>query len=125
MKTLGEVYREKILSRTDLVERELQIAAPNDEMKVVRDLFGWNITIGRELVECRSEDEARYLALFFSAGMHSVMVPQDNEFLKEMVPKLEARKKRIDEIIEEESAGLLRQKYRDQLRRVVYPQIIK
>lgn len=54
MLTIGEFYREKILSRPDLIKAGLPYR--KGEIKIIKDLFGWKLYVGKEFVECKSED---------------------------------------------------------------------
>ena len=114
MQTLGEFYRERILSREDLITR----ASPerSGEIKIEKDLFGWKLYSGKDLIECRSEEEARYLKVFFEAGMRSVSIPKDDEYLKAILPELERLKARIDQIIHFYIEAILSPKIRAKVR---------
>ena len=80
MKTLGEFYKEKVLCHKNLITRKLP--ENSDLIKIERDLFGWKLYSGKNFIECRSEDEARYLKVFLEAGLTKVRVPKDDEYLK-------------------------------------------
>lgn len=118
MKTLGEFYREYIADRDDLTIREF--LDYNGESKVVRDLFGWKLYSGNHFLECRSGEEARFLKVFFDAGMHEVSVPTDDNYLKQILPELEHLKKRVDEIIGVYVDGVLNSNAKAEVRRKVY-----
>jgi len=123
MKTLGEFYREKILSREDLITREL----PSNfgEIKIDRDLFGWKLYSGKNFIECRSEEEARYMKILFEAGFNEVYIPKDDLYLKSILPELETLKKKIDEIINDYLETVMSRKIRERVRYGVYMEIIK
>jgi hypothetical protein len=124
MKTLGEFYREKILSlpESSLVKRELPDSS--GEIRIERDLFGWKLYSGKNFIECRSEEEARYLKIFLDAGLKEVYVP-DDEHLKDILPELEALKARIDEIINSYLDGILNPRIRERIRSEVYNEITR
>jgi len=124
MKTLGEFYREKILSlpESSLVKRELPDSS--GEIRIERDLFGWKVYSGKNFIECRSEEEARYLKIFLDAGLKDVYVP-DDEHLKDILPELEALKARIDEIINSYLDGILNPRIRERIRSEVYNEITR
>ena len=65
MKTLGEFYKEKVLSHKNLINRKLP--ENSDTIKIERDLFGWKLYSGKNFIECRSEDEGRFLKVFLEA----------------------------------------------------------
>ena len=124
MKTLGEFYREKILTlpESSLVKRELPDSS--GEIRIERDLFGWKLFSGKNFIECRSEEEARYLKIFLDAGLKEVYVP-DDEHIKDILPELEALKARIDEIINSYLDGILNPRIRERIRSEVYNEITR
>ena len=125
MKRLGEFYREKVLTLTNksLIKRML----PNNsgEIKIERDLFGWKLYSGGDFVECRSEEEARYLKVFLDAGLREICVPKDDEYLQNILPELERLKTRIDEIINSYLESILDRRIREKVRHEVYMDITK
>ena len=123
MKTLGEFYREKILNRTDLYEIEWPFN--NGNIEVIKDLFGWKLSDGKNHIECQSEEEARYLKVFFDAGLKSVFVPKGTVYLKNILPELEQLKQKIDMIMNEYLETILNRRSREQLKHEVSMEIMK
>lgn len=122
MPTLGDFYREKILSQKDLVDR--QLPANSGKIEIKQDLFGCKLFYGKkEFLECRSEQEARYLKVWMESGVREIAVPQDEEYLKNIVPDLEELKKKIDQVIHDYTFGILNRKIRERIRREVYQEI--
>jgi len=132
MKRLGAFYREKILSlpKKELVKREMPYRSL-ENMEIVRDLFGVKIyytILGRKsraFIECRSEEEARFLRIFNDAGMSEIYVPRDDDYLKSILPELEKLKERTDEIINSNLEYVLSRSMRERLRREVYNELMK
>ena len=123
MRTIGEFYKEEILPRKGLVIQQLPTNA--GETGIVRDLFGWRLFSGKESIECRSEEEARYLKVFLDVGLTEVGVPDDDEFLKAILPKLERLKSRTFEIIDSYLATVLDRRVREQVRHEILAEITK
>jgi hypothetical protein len=122
MPTLGDFYKEKILSQKNLVHRELPSNSGKIEIK--QDLFGCKLLFGKkDFLECRSEEEARYLKVWMESGVREISVPQDEEYLKAIVPELEALKQKIDQVIHDYTFGILNRKIRERIRREVYQEI--
>lgn len=132
MKTIGEFYKEKILSlpENSLTTRQL----PNNSggIRIERDLFSWKLyytKLGRKtqnFMECRSEEEARYIKVFLDSDLKSeIFVPKDDEYLKSILPELERLKKRIDEIIDSSLESVLNRKIRQRVRHEVFMEITK
>jgi|YNPBryunderm2012_1023409.scaffolds.fasta_scaffold35254_1 hypothetical protein len=122
MKTLGEFYKERVLSlpETSLIKRELP--DNSGEVKIERDLFGWKLYSGKNFIECTSEEEARYLKIFLDAGLKEVYVPPEEQ-LKELLSELESLKEKIDKIINFYIDGILDYKIREKIRNEVYREI--
>jgi hypothetical protein len=125
MKRIGEFYREKVLSlpKKSLIKKIL----PDNfgDVKIEKDLFGWRLYSGKNFIQCRSEEEARYLKVFLDAGLREVYVPKDNEYLKSILPELEKLKAKTDEIINFYIDGILDHKIREKVKREVYIEITK
>lgn len=122
MQLIGEFYREKVLARPDLVTREL-LGYGGEQPEIVEDLFGWQVRAGREVFDCRSEAEARYLRVFLALGLREVCVPADDEYLNRIVPDLEYLKRRADEILDEHLATVFDLRVKAKVRRDVYAEI--
>jgi len=125
MKRIGEFYREKVLSlpKKSLIKKILP--DNSGDVKIEKDLFGWRLYSGKNFIQCRSEEEARYLKVFLDAGLREVYVPKDNEYLKSILPELEKLKAKTDEIIKFYIDGILDHKIRERIKREVYIEITK
>lgn len=122
MKTLGEFYREKVLSAPRLRRRELP--ATDGDVRVEKDLFGWVLVVNGTKVQCASEAEARFLRVFRDAGMTEVKVPEDEDYLRSILPELERLKARTDEIVESYLESILDPRMRDRLRHEVFSELL-
>lgn len=123
MKTLGEFYREKVLSQKDLIT--IEWLYHSDKIEIKKDLFGWKLFTDKKFIECRSEDEARFLKVFFEAGIKAVCVPKDDNYLKSILTDLEKLKARMDDIINEYLEGILSRKVRERVKHEVFMEISK
>jgi len=123
MKTLGEFYREKILSCSDRISVQLPNSA--GENRIEKDLFGWKLYSGKDSIECRSEEEARYLKILLDAGMTEVFIPKDEDYLKSILPELERLKKKIDEIVDSYLDSVLDRRVRERVRTEVFMELTK
>lgn len=125
MKRLGAFYREKVLSLPKKSRVEIELPSGSGEIQIERDLFGWKLYSGKDFIECRSEEEARFLKVFLDAGLNEVFVPRDDEYLKNILGELEELKTKIDEIINSYLETILSRKIRAKVRHEVYMEITK
>lgn len=122
MPTLGDFYKEKILTQKELAHRDLPANSGNVEIK--KDLFGVKLFFGKKnFIECRSEEEARYLKVWMESGVREISIPADEAYLKIIVPELEELKKKIDQVIHDYTFGILNRRMRQEIRRRVYQEI--
>lgn len=82
--------------------------------------FGY-LLVGKEnSVECKTEEEARYLKVFWDAGIKEVKIPRDEKFLKEILVELEDPKRIVDERMNSYMRSILRKQDKVRLRNAVY-----
>lgn len=132
MKTIGEFYKEKILSLPENMRsiREIPYSFL-ENMEIKKELFGWKIFYTRagrkslEVIECRSKEEARYLGILIDSGMTEIYVPKDDEYINSILPEMERIKTKIDEILNSYLETILDRKIREQLKYAVFTEIIK
>ncbi len=124
MQLIGDFYRDKILTRDDLVQRELTLSS-DEEPEIIEHLFGWELCANGTVLDCRSEAEARYLRIFVELGLHEVAVPDSDEYLKQILPDLEYLKRRADEILDEHLETVFDPRIKSKVRRDVYAEIAK
>src|SRR5689334_16321909 len=122
MRLIGDFYRDKILTRNDLTPRELTLST-DKPLKIIKCLFGWELIGGDEVMDCRSEVEARYLRVFAELGFHEVAVPASDEYLEKALPELEYLKTRADEILSEHLETIFDPRIKQKVRRDVYFEI--
>jgi hypothetical protein len=125
MRTIGQFYREEILSLPPEKLVKVDLPASEDETKIEKDLFGWKLYSGEDFIECQSEEEARYLKVFLDSGVTEVCVPKDDNYLKTILPNLETRKRKIDEIVDSYLETVLDRKIRERVRHEVFVEITK
>lgn len=121
--TLGKFYREKILTHKPL--RTKNLPKVSSEVKLEQELFGWRLSSGRQYTDCASEMEARYLKVWLEAGLESVKIPKDEDYLKEIVPELESLKQKTDEIFEDYLGSILDPRLRQRLLHQLWQEVTK
>jgi len=125
MKLIGEFYREKVLSLPKKRLSKKKFSDNSGETRIDRDLFGWKLYSGKNFIECRSEEEARYLRVFLDLGLTEIYVPKDDVYLKEILPELERLKSKTDEILNSYLETILDWKIRERLKHEVYMEVVK
>ena len=121
--TLGEFYNEKILSQKQLYTKKLP--KPSEKIWIEQDLYGWRLYSGKKHIVCESEQEARYLKVWLEAGLEKVKIPKDGKYLEIILPELENRKKRIDEIVNSYLESILDPKTRTKIEHQIWTEILK
>jgi len=119
--TLGKFYQDKILSHKPLSTKRLPKAT--GEVRIEPELFGWRLSWGRQHLGCTSEHEARYLKVWLEAGLDSVKMPKDKDYLKEITPQLEKVKKKIDKTLEAYLGSIVTPKLQQRLHHQLWQEI--
>jgi hypothetical protein len=125
MRTIGRFYREEILSLPPEKLAPIELPTNWDDTRIEKDLFGWKLYSGADFIECRSEEEARYLKVFIDSRVTEVFVPKDDQDLKTILPKLENLKRKIDEIVNSYLETVLNRKIRERIRHEVFVELTK
>lgn len=121
--TLGKFYQENIVNQEALSTKSL----PKDigDISIKYSLFGWRLYSGKQSVDCASELEARYLKVWLEAGVEKIKVPQDESYLRAIVPQLEGLKQSIDEIIEPYLNSIVNVRTRERILHQLWAHITK
>lgn len=119
MELIGEYHRDKVLSLPKNQRKQVDLP-PWRKAKVVHEIFGWVLIQGKERIECRSEDEARYIWGLWSFEWTDFWVPTDDKYLSEILPRLLDLKEGHDEVILEKTSLYSSKKIREELRRRIY-----
>ena len=101
-------YKEKILNQKKLKIHKLPEA--EEDMKIEKSLFGWQLKNGKSAIACRSEFEARYLKIWIELGLEKIKVPADEQYLKKCMIELEKLKSEIDSKIDSLVGSILDRK---------------
>lgn len=121
--TLGNFYRKQILSHKPLISRKFP--KWTGQTRIENGLFVWRLYVGRKAIDCRSEEEARYLRIFLEAGLEEVKVPENQDFLKSILPNIESLKKTIDETLDSYLESIVSIKLRESLNHRLWIEIMK
>ena len=125
MRTIGKFYLDEVMCLPKSKLKKVELPSDNDNSKIDHDLFGIKLYAGDEYIECRSEEEARYLKVFLDSGVREVYIPKDDEYLKTILPKLEYIKSKIDEFLADAMYSLFDRKLKAQLKHEVFMEVTK
>jgi hypothetical protein len=107
-------YDEKVLSQKNV--KMVKLFSPTKEPIIDNSLFGWRIVAGKDFIQCSNEEEARYLKVWLDAGLYEdVKVPNDEKYLRRILPELEKLQARITRIISEHIESITSQKLQNQI----------
>lgn len=120
MELIGEYHRDKVLVLSENQRKQMDLPSWRDDVKVVNELFGWVLKCGKEIIDCRSEDEARYIWALWSFDWNDFWVPTDDKYLAEILPRLLVLKEGHDEVVEEKTCFYSNRKIREELKRQIY-----
>lgn len=119
MELIGEYHRDKVLCLPENERKQMDLP-PWRNAEVVNGLFGWVLRQGKEIIECRSENEARYIWAMWSFEWTDFWIPTDDNYLAEIVPRLLVLKEGHDEEIDARCSLYSNRKVREELRRRIY-----
>lgn len=120
MQLIGVYHKEKVLSLPKNKRKQMDLPTWRDDVEIVNELFGWVLKRGKEKIECRSEEEARYIYALWSFEWTDFWVPKDDKYLAEILPRLLKLKEGHDEVVEEKTSFYSRRSIREELRRQIY-----
>lgn len=110
---LSKFYNEKILS-----EKHRIAALPRfrKEPEIERSLVGWQLKSGKDIIKCKTREEADYLKIFHSVGLDSVAVPENSEILKQISKDLKLLLNSINSVIEAHTSTITDRRIQNSIR---------
>jgi len=103
-------------SSIDLPERA-------EPVEIEKSLFGWRLKIGKKVIDCSSEVQARYLRVFTEMGWDKAVVPKDSDYLSSIIDQWEHLFSIVQATLEEYTSSILQNKTRDLLTHTVWAKI--
>jgi hypothetical protein len=120
---LGGFYKKYILSKKPLKRAKLpKLAKP---VKLEKTLLDYRLSSGKESVDCSSEEEGRYLKVFLEANWEQVFMPENKEYLKQILPQLEKIVLKIESAINYYTESILDRRLREQIVQLVWREVSK
>jgi hypothetical protein len=125
------MYREKVLSLPKRSLHKAKLEDSPENLRIEKDLFGWKLfytRYGRKteyFLECSSEEEARFLKIFFELGLKDIRIPKDEEYLKSILPEFEREKERTDEVLNFYTDAILNRQIRERVKHEVYMEVLE
>ena len=125
MERIGVYYAEKVLTLPPekRVLKDLPTGARWENCELSQNFFETKLIAGKEIFDCESEAEAKYLKVFIELSWQRVYVPVDTDYLEEIVPRLVYLKKRLDEIIDNGLKRVFGRKIRRETKQLTYKKI--
>lgn len=121
--TLAKYYREQILLKKSLLEKELPKIS--GAVLVEKELFGWKVNTGKKTIDCRSEEEAKYCKIFIEAHCEIIKIPANEKYLEKVLPELEALKEQADKVIHFYLEAIVNLKLREQIAQRFWHEIMQ
>jgi|SRR3990172_9645153 len=127
---IGDYYKEKVLSLPRKERKKFEIPLHSGVTRIENEIFGWKLyyrKLGRkseEYIECRTEEEARYLKVFMELEAREIFIPKEEKLIAEILPKLEYLKSQTDEVLGGYLSALMQRKHREQLKFMVYKEVM-
>ena len=103
-----------------------------ESIKILRTLKGYCITDKKrrriadkkEGVDCKTYEEAKYIAILATIGMEKIAIPRDEAYLKQILPKLEKTTDMIKEELENYCASIVDKKLQMEIKQKAMGAII-
>ena len=119
--TFANFYKDNILTQKINI---INIPRFKDRIQITKTLVGYSVTDKKERVKCNSYDEAKYIALLATMGMEKIAIPKDENYLKQIIPKLEKTTDMIKEELENYSSSIVDKKLQIEIKQKVMSAII-
>ena len=93
---------------------DLPSVEPDKEIRIEKTLLDWRIYYTplfkkkEQCISCKSELEAKYLAVWLKYDVNSIGVPTDEEDLAKVVPLLEKLEQKVKAVLDEDLVGYSR-----------------
>lgn len=127
---IGDYYKEKVLSLPRKDRRRFELPLNSGVTRIESEFFGWKLyylILGRKsesYIECRSEEEARFLKVFMELEVPEIFVPKNDQLLADILPKIEELKRKTDEVLGGFLSALMLRKHRERLKFMVYREVM-
>lgn len=127
--TFSNFYKDNILSqKVDYIT----IPRFKGPIKILRTLHGYHITDKKESritdkkegVNCRIYEQAKYIALLATMGMEKIAIPKNEEYLKQILSKLQKTTDIIKEELETYASSIVDKKLQIEIRQKVISALI-
>lgn len=94
-----------------------------EPIEIEKSLFGWRLKVGRKVIDCSSEVQARYLRVFAEMGWDKAVVPKDSDYLVIIIDLWENLFEKAQAALEEYTSSILQNKTRDLLTHTVWAKL--
>jgi len=119
--SLGDFYKKRVLSKKPL--KKVKLPKLERPVKLEKTLLDYRLSSGRESIDCSTEEEGRYLRVFLEAGWEEVLMPEEDEYLRLILPQLEKIALKVKEAIDYYTDSILDSRLREQIDRLVWQKV--
>lgn len=121
-KTLGKFYKEKALSQKHYFKK---LPPKGKNIRIDQTLMEWLLISDKKHISCTSEEQARYLKIWLETGLEEVAIPNNDNYLKLILPELEKLFKKIERIIDSFIYSIVDQKTRQRVLQKLWQEATK
>ena len=124
--TLRNLYQKKVLSKKKTKKVSLPTITSNFIPHIDAELMGWRLYYSnKEFMVCETEQEARFIKIFLDYDLDEISIPEEIDYLTEIIPEFEKLSDRINEIIDESLETIYSSKLRNSMKHRLFREIMK
>lgn len=94
-----------------------------EPVEIEKSLFGWRLNIGKNVIDCTSEANARYLSTFSKMGWDQAPVPKDDSYLFSIINQWEHLFEKAQAVLQEHASSILQNRTRNLLMHTVWTKL--
>lgn len=119
--TFSNFYKDNILTQKVNVVTIPRFKIP---IKIIKTLIGYSVTDKKDKYHCKTYEQAKYIALLATMGMEKIVIPKNEDYLKQILPKLQKTTDMIKEELETYSSSIVDKKLQIEIKQKVMSVII-
>jgi hypothetical protein len=120
--TLGKFYKEKILPQKHYFKK---LPPKGKNIRIDQTLMEWLLISDKKHISCTSDGQARYLKVWLEAGLEEVATPNEENYLKLILPELEELFEKTKNIIDSFVFSIVDQKTRQRVLQRLWQEVVR